>query len=106
MRKIKRVVAPEAAHRYSETLVLATIAMSNPEYSETFACAKIAIFLLKKSFGLEKRKKTVTLGFGRFSRRLFSLRSTLTRCWVKFSPLLVELVCEAAKSHLITVDWF
>ena len=68
--------------------------------------AKIAVFLSKKSLGLEKRKKTVTLGFGRFSRCLFSRRSTLARCWVKFSPLLVELVCEAAKSHLITVDWF
>ena len=49
MKKIKRVVAPEAAHRYSETLVLATIAMSNPEYSERFACANIAIFE-KKNF--------------------------------------------------------
>ena len=107
MKKIKRVVAPEAAHRYSETLVLATIAMSNPEYSETFACANIAIFLLKKNLlDLKKRKKTVTLGFGRFSRRLFSCRSTPAQCWVKFSPLLVEFVCEAAKSHLITVDWF
>ena len=94
MKKTKRVVAPEAAHRYSETLDLTTIAMSN-----------LCLLNILK-LGLEKRKKTVTLGFGRFRRRLFSRRSTLARCWVKFSPLLVELVCEAAKSHLVTVDWF
>ena len=61
MKKIKRVVAPEAAHRYSETQELVTIAMSSTtlssEYSETFACTKIAIFLLKNSLGLEKKKE-------------------------------------------------
>ena len=55
MKKIKMVVAPEAAHRYSETLDLATMSILSSEYSETFACATRAIFLLKKILGLEKK---------------------------------------------------